>query len=100
MSSILDAFALSSAKLSPNTPQAQDLIRNHLRLKPLDKTTIVNQISMIAFMLSEFATSQYLFSTLKREDQIILLKNNIPLYLQYVMARYFHAETGIINLAI
>jgi hypothetical protein len=98
MSSILDAFALSSAKLSPSTPQAQDLIRNHLRLKPLEKTTIVSQISMIALMITEFATSQYLFSTLTREDQVILLKNNIPLYLQYVMARYFHAETGTVNI--
>jgi len=46
-------------------------------------------------MMTEFATSQFLFTTLTREDQEILLKNNIPLYLQYIMARYFHADTGM-----
>ena len=46
-------------------------------------------------MVTEFASSQFLFKSLTKDDQITLLKNNIPLYLQYVMARYFSAETGI-----
>jgi len=58
------------------------LIANHLRKKPLEKATMVSQISMIAMMLTEFASSQFLFRTLSREDQAILLKNNIPLYIQ------------------
>ena len=95
LSNILDSFALTSGKLNPNAEQAQDLIANHLRKKPLEKTTIISQISMIAMMLTEFATSQFMFATLTREDQAILLKNNIPLYLQYIMARYFHADTGM-----
>ena len=95
LSNILDGFALTSGKLNPNTLQAQDLIANHLRKKPLQKTTVISQISMIAMMLTEFATSQFLFRTLSRGDQAILLKNNIPLYIQYILARYFHADTGM-----
>ena len=95
LSNILDGFALTSGKLNPNTVQAQDLIANHLRKKPLEKATIVSQISMIAMMLTEFAASQFLFRTLSREDQSILLKNNIPLYIQYILARYFHSDTGM-----
>jgi hypothetical protein len=50
-------------------------------------------------MLTEFAYTQFLFLSLTKEDQITLLKNNIPLYLQYVAARYFTAETGVEQLS-
>ena len=61
----------------------------------MEKTTLISQLSMIATMLTSFAYTQSLFLSLTREDQGTLLKNNIPLYLQYVIARYFSAETGL-----
>jgi hypothetical protein len=54
---------------------------------------------MVTFALTDFAASQYLFSSLCKEDQTILLKNNIPLYLQYIIARYFTADTGFEQLS-
>ena len=95
LSTILDAFTLITGKLSLGSNLTQDLISNHQRMKPLEKTTLIAQLSTIAAMLTEFASSQFLFKSLCKEDQLTLLKNNIPLYLQYVMARYFSAETGI-----
>ena len=95
LSTILDAFTLVTGKLSLTSDLTQDLIFNHQRMKPIEKITIIAQLSTIAAMLTEFASSQFLFKSLCREDQVTLLKNNIPLYLQYVMARYFSAETGI-----
>ena len=52
---------------------AQELILNHQRLKPLEKTTLISQLSMIASMLTEFASTQFLFLSLTKEDQVSLL---------------------------
>ena len=60
---------------------------------------LISQLSMIASMITEFATSLFHFKSLTPEDQITLLKCNIPLYLQYVMARYFNAGTGLEQLS-
>ena len=95
LSSILDAFTIISGKLSLDSNLAEDFILNHQRQKSLEKTTLMSQLSMIASTLTEFASSQFLFSSLCKEDQTTLLKNNIPLYLQYILARYFSAETGL-----
>ena len=93
LSNILDAFTLAAGKLSLNSDQTFEFVENHQRNKPLDKNTLVKQLSLIASMLTEFASSQLLFSSLDKEDQIVLLKNNIPLYLQYVVARYLFVKT-------
>ena len=95
LSSILDAFTIISGKLSIESQLAEEFVLNHQRQKPLEKTTLMSQLSMIASTLTEFAASQFLFSSLCKEDQATLLKNNIPLYLQYILARYFSAETGM-----
>ena len=95
LSNILDAFTLITGKLCLTSDLSQDLILNHQRQKPMEKTTLLSQLSMIASTLTEFASSQFLFSSLCKEDQTTLLKNNIPLYLQYVLARYFSADTGL-----
>ena len=46
-------------------------------------------------MVTEFAVTQFSFSSLGKEDQKVLLKNNVPLYLQYILARYFSSESGL-----
>jgi hypothetical protein len=50
-------------------------------------------------MVTEFATALFHFKTLHPDDQVALLKCNIPLYLQYILARYFCAKTGIEQLS-
>ncbi len=96
---VLDAFTLTCGKLDPNSPRAQDLVLAHQRRKPLDKMTIITQLSTIASMITEFATSLTPFRSLPSTDQLTLLKCNIPLYLQYVMARYFSSNTGLEQLS-
>ena len=93
--SILDSFTVSCCKLDLTSQPVQHLMLCHQGLKPCDKSTIIKQLAETASMLTHFATSQLLFSSLTKEDQLILLKNNIPLYLQYVLARYFTAESGL-----
>ena len=91
---ILDEFILSCCKLDLNSEPVQNLMLCHQGLKMFDNSTLISQLAEIASMLTHFAASQLLFSSLTKEDQVILLKNNVPLYLQYILARYFNAETG------
>ena len=95
LSTVLDAFTIISGKLSMDSKPAQDFILSHQYQKPMEKSTLMTQLSMIAQTLTEFAATLFLFQSLCKEDQATLLKNNIPLYLQYILARYFSAETGL-----
>jgi hypothetical protein len=95
MSSILDAFTIITGKVCLSTELTQELILNHQKQKPIEKTTLMSHLGCISSVLKEFAMSQLLFSSLSKQDQNLLLENNIPLYIQYIIARYFSAETGI-----
>ena len=95
ISCILDAFTFSCGKLYQVSETVQDLILSHQKVKPLSTVSLVSQLSQIATMLTDFATTQFLFMSLSRDDQVVLLKSNIPLYLQYITARYFTADTGL-----
>ena len=57
--------------------------------------TLLRQLSSVANSLTEFAKSQFAFNSLSQEDQTVLLSYNVPLYLQYVVAKYFSAKTGL-----
>jgi hypothetical protein len=48
-------------------------------LKPLEKTTLVSQLSMIASMLTEFASTQFLFLSLTKEDQVSISLTHLHL---------------------
>ena len=95
MKEILDAFAFTTGKLNPNSNFAQNLIQHHLRARHLDKTTLISQLSLLASVIAEFASTQFVFASLKKEDQKILLQNNVPLYLQYILARYLGSGSGL-----
>ena len=74
---------------------SQDLFQCHLNLKKIELSTLIGQLSQLACHLTDFALSLPQFTALCPEDQTTLLKYNVPLYLQYVAARYFSAETGL-----
>jgi hypothetical protein len=74
---------------------SQDLIQCHLNLKKIELSTLIGQLSQVACHLTDFALSLPQFAILCPEDQATLLKYNVSLYLQYVAARYFSAETGL-----
>jgi hypothetical protein len=95
LSSILDSFTLVMGKLSPDSESAQDLIRTHQNLQPTTLATYLNQLSLLASLLQKFALSHVQFQSLAQEDQAVLLRHNIPLYLQYVTARYLNAKSGL-----
>jgi hypothetical protein len=99
LTNILDSFTLISTKLSPSSDLGQEMILYHQRRKTLNKSTLLAQLNVIGATTAEFAKAQVHFSSLGSEDQEVLLKNNIPLYLQYVLARYFSADTGLEQLS-
>ena len=92
---ILDAFSLLAGKISIQNSQ---LVQNHLG-RPPDKDSFIGHLGQLAALMTEFASAQLVFSSLDREDQNILLKSNVPLYLQYIVARYFSAATGVEQLS-
>jgi len=99
LTQVLDAFTLTCGKLNPNSNGVQDLVLVHQRRKPLDKMAIIAQLGTIASLITEFAASLAPFKSLSAADQFTLLKCNIPLYLQYIVARYFTSNTGLEQLS-
>jgi hypothetical protein len=99
LAEVLEGFAFATGKLCLASQNSTLLILNHQGKDKCDKHTLIAQLSSIASIITEFASSQLLFSSLTKEDQIILLKNNVPLYLQYIIARYFSAATGLDQLS-
>ncbi len=81
--------------ISADSESAQDLIKIHQSLKPISLSTYLNQLTLLASTLQQFASLQPQFQSLSQDDQDILLRNNIPLYLQYVTARYLNAKSGL-----
>jgi hypothetical protein len=55
LSTILDAFTLITGRLNLNSSLGQELILNHQRQRPMQKSTLISQLSMIASTLTEFA---------------------------------------------
>ena len=99
MKEILHAFAFTIGNLNPNSDIAQNMIQYHLRARHLNKTTLISQLSLLATVIAEFASTQYVFASLNKEDQKILLENNIPLYLQYILAKYLGSGSGLEQLS-
>jgi hypothetical protein len=90
-SQVVKAFAKISSKLQ----LSQDFMDNHHRIKPLEKRPLFSQLNMISMVFSDFAKTQDSFTGLHASDQEILLKNNSQLYIQYILARYFSADSGL-----
>ena len=49
----------------------------------------------VFLVIKDFASSHRLFSGLTWQDQDTLLTQNTPMYLQYVLAKYFSSDLGI-----
>ena len=90
-SQVVQSFARISAKLH----LSQEFLDNHHRKKPLEKRPLFSQLNMISMVFSDFAKTQDSFAALQATDQEMLLKNNSQLYIQYILARYFSADTGL-----
>ena len=82
-------------KLPSSSTSAQDLIQIHQNLKPISLHSFLEQLQSVEALIRNFASSQVAFQSLSQEDQLVLLKSNIPLYLQYITGRYLTADSGL-----
>jgi len=64
-------------------------------LKPTATFFPISSMLPVKLLVSVYLLREVVTNEMTNFFQITLLKNNVPLYLQYVMARYFSAETGI-----
>ena len=83
------------SKMSLSSVTVKDLVMMQQNKRPPSISAFIVQLGRLAPLLTEFSLSQIHFSNLVKEDQMTLLRANIPLYLQYVTARYLQAPTGL-----
>ena len=99
LNNILDGFAFVTGKIASHSESAEEIIGFHQRKKSLVKSTVMAHLKIFESTISKFAMSQPMFASLSKQDQNVLLENNVPLYIQYILARYFSAESGLEQIA-
>jgi hypothetical protein len=99
LNNILDEFALLTGRIDSHSETAKKIFELHHRKSSIDKLTIVSHLNIIRSTITDFAKSQTMFASLSTNDQNVLLETNIPLYIQYILARYFSSETGLEQIA-
>jgi hypothetical protein len=99
LNNILDQFAFLTGRIDSHSETAKKIFELHHRKSSIDKLTIVSHLNIIRSTITDFAKSQTMFASLSTNDQNVLLETNIPLYIQYILARYFSSETGLEQIA-
>jgi len=94
---ILDAFSLSAGPEIPG--ESRLLILFHQKQLVIQKQVLLSLLDRIGFRVKTFAQSQDTFKRLSARDQEVLLRNNIPLYIQYILARYISSGSGMEQIA-
>lgn len=94
LSSILDSFIISMLRVESSI-HTSEIVLHHLKTATLRKTSLILHLGHIASALTDFARSMPVFRNLSSNTQRLLLRNNVPLYIQYVLARYFNAASGL-----
>jgi hypothetical protein len=94
LSSILDSFTFSMLRVE-SSPHTSEILSHHLKAATLRKTSLILHLGHIASALTDFARSIPTFRNLSCDTQRLLLRNNVPLYIQYVLARYFNSSSGL-----
>jgi hypothetical protein len=87
----MQSFTEISAKLQ----LSPELLETHQRKVPIEKRPLLSQLNMISRMFSDVAKAGVSFASLSPEDRSALIKNNSSLYVQYILARYFNASSGL-----
>jgi hypothetical protein len=88
---VMQSFTEISAKLQ----LSPELLETHQRKVPIEKRPLLSQLNMISRMFSDVAKAGVSFASLSPEDRSALIKNNSSLYVQYILARYFNASSGL-----
>lgn len=71
------------------------LVNFHMGFNTVTKSLLKVHFVALAKLFADFALLQPEFTALSTADQRILLCRNTPLFIQYLVARYFHASTGM-----
>jgi hypothetical protein len=95
LNNVLDGFSFVTGKIDSHSESATQIVGFHQRKRPLNKSTIMSHLKIFKSTIAKFAFSQPTFASLTKQDQNVLLENNVPLYIQYILARYFSAESGL-----
>ncbi len=95
LNNVLDGFSFVTGKFDSHSETATQIVGFHQRKRPLNKFTIMSHLKTFESTIAKFAFSQPTFASLTKQDQNVLLDNNVPLYIQYILARYFSAESGL-----
>ncbi len=95
LNNILGKFASQMERIDCQSEAAKAIFEFHQRKSILSKQALDSHLKKIGSAIKEFALSQKMFASLSTNDQNVLLRSNIPLYIQYILARYFCAESGL-----
>jgi hypothetical protein len=95
LNNVLDGFSFVTGKIDSHSETATQIVGFHQRKRPLNKSTVISHLKTFESTIAKFAFSQPTFASLTKQDQNVLLGNNVPLYIQYILARYFSAESGL-----
>ena len=94
---IFDAFSFSSGP--SNSGESRLIILFHQKRLVIQKQVLLSHLDRIGSAVKVFARSQDTFKKLSVRDQEVLLRNNIPLYIQYILARYVSSSSGVEQIA-
>lgn len=74
---------------------AQDLLAFHLGFRIPDKSSLTRHLKKLAQVFWTFAQQQPEFNSLSKCDQRRLMYHNAPLFIQFVLGKYFTSSWGI-----
>ena len=77
----------------------KDLVLVQQGRKVFDKEVLIFQLNEIYSKVVKFASLLPSFTNLHPDDKAALLENNVQLFLQYVLARYFSSISGLEQLS-
>ena len=80
---------LSKSALQVDANFIQNLKNFHLGYEPLNKTLFKYHLTTIAKLYINFAKQEQEFAHLKNIDQRRLITRNAPLFIQFILAKYF-----------
>lgn len=92
---ILELFSQTMENLALDESSIQELLQIHQDLKPMTLHNFLAHLNTLASRLRVFVLRLEAFQSLSMNDQEVLLKNNIPLYLQYITGRYLTSNSGL-----
>jgi len=87
-------FNLSSNQSSVDLDFIAELVSFHKGHQTMSRQRFCNHLRALATQLNHLALMSKEFINLHKSDQRKLLARNVPLYVQYILARYINSDSG------